>query len=424
MRRLLALVACAAAAAACDGGCLGGYGSAPVQGNSGVFTVATVGTTQKLFLPMADALPNGNAWLAVVDPEVAGNGAAGAPAQRSAIDLGCPGSPSTVGADGTWAVAASTLDRNVWIIDAASEELITRVVLDDSFGVSGFSGGGGYVTGVAVDGAHRQAILAVWNGFALMELPSGKITGVIEAPPSENFGFDAFRGRVIAPFYECATAALNGAPPAFCGDYEADGLNVIDLTTEAVFRYRDTSARDPKSPVGGEPDSATVDLSSGTAVVSSELGGFESVIELGQASFSTTANTAGTLTATRHEVSGLGFTGIAIPPDGSRAFFEEEFSPDVAVVGLSAALQGNARARIGLLPDAPGAVPWENAGDPHGIGAMALGGKPFGLVVNRQRSWIARVDLTKMEALPANGGIIQTADMASAVTFLDPRTPP
>src|SRR6185295_12488895 len=162
VRRLLALVACAAAAAACDGGCLGGYGSAPVQGNSGVFTVATVGTTQKLFLPMADALPNGNAWLAVVDPEVAGNGAAGAPAQRSAIDLGCPGSPSTVGADGTWAVAASTLDRNVWIIDAASEELITRVVLDDSFGVSGFSGGGGYVTGVAVDGAHRQAILAVW----------------------------------------------------------------------------------------------------------------------------------------------------------------------------------------------------------------------------------------------------------------------
>jgi len=419
VRRLLALAACAAAAAACDGGCLGGYSSVPVQGNSGVFTVATVGTAQKLFLPMADALPNGNAWLAVVDPEVAGNGAAGAPAQRSAIDLGCPGSPSTVGADGTWAVVASGLDRNVWIVDAASEELITRVVLDDAFGVSGFSGGGGYVTGVAVDGAHRQAILSVWNGFALMELPSGTISKVIEAPPSENFGFDAFRGRVIAPFYECATASLNGASPAFCGDYEADGLNVIDLSSGTVFRYQDASASDPKSPVGGEPDSAAVDPSTGTAVVSSELGGFASVIELGPASFA-----SGAVTATRHEVRGLGFTGIALPPDGSRAFFEEEFSPDVAVVSMAAAAQGTARARIGLLPDEPGAVPWENIGDPHGIGGMALGGKPFGLVVNRQRSWIARVDLSKMEALPTNGGIIQTADMASAVTFLDPRTPP
>ena len=416
--RLLALVACAAAAAACDG-CLGGYSSVPVQGNSGVFTVATVGTTQKLFLPMAEALPNGNAWLAVVDPEVAGNGTAGAPAQRSAIDLGCPGSPSTVGADGTWAVAASTLDRNVWILDAAREELITRVVLDDTFGVSGFSGGGGYVTGVAVDGAHHQAILAVWNGFALMELPSGTITRVIEAPASENFGFDASRGRLIAPFYECATASLNGAAPAFCGDYELDGLNVIDLSSGTVFRYQDASAADPRSPVGGEPDSATVDPSTGTAVVSSELGGFESVIDLGQASFA-----SGTVTAPRHEVRNLGFTGIALPPGGAQAFFEEEFSPDVAVVSMAAAAQGNARAQIGLLPDAPGAVPWENIGDPHGIGAMALGGKPVGLVVNRQRTWIARVDLARMSALPATDGIIEAADMASAVTFLDPRTPP
>lgn len=417
--RLGALLACAVAAAACDGGCLGGYSSVPVQGNSGVFTVATVGNGQKLFLPMADALPNGNAWLAVVDPEVPGNGTAGAPAQRSAIDLGCPGSPSTVGADGTWAVAASTLDRNVWIIDAAREALITRVVLDDTFGASGFSGGGGYVTGVAVDGAHRQAILAVWNGFALMELPSGKISRVIEAPPSENFGFDAFRGRLIAPFYECATSSLNGAPPAFCGDYEVDGLNVIDLPSGTVFRYQDASAADPSSPVGGEPDSAAVDPATGTTVVSSELGGFESVLELGGASFS-----SGAVTATSHQVRNLGFTGIAIPPGGAQAFFEEEFSPDVAVVSLAAAAQGNARARLGLLPDEPGAVPWESFGDPHGVAAMALGGQPMGLVVNRQRTWIARVDLAAMASLPATDGIIQAADMASAVTFLDPRTPP
>jgi hypothetical protein len=244
---------------------------------------------------------------------------------------------------------------------------------------------------------------------------------MIEAPPSENFGFDSFRGRILAPFYECATAALNGAPPSFCADYPDDGLNVIDLESGVAFRYADPAARDPASPVGGEPDSAAVDPASGMALVSSELGGFENVIDLGQASFTPAT---GTVTAPHAEVRNLGFTGIAIPPGASQAFFEEEFSPDVAVVSLSAAAQGNARALVGLLPDLPGAVAWENAGDPHGAGAMALGGRAMGLVVNRQRTWIARIDLARMAALPASGGIIQAADLASAVTFLDPRTPP
>ena len=83
--RVMALAACAAAAAAGCEGCGGGWsGGDPVQGNSGVFAVATAGGVQKLFLPMPDPLPSGNAWLAVVDPEAAGNGTAGAPALTAA----------------------------------------------------------------------------------------------------------------------------------------------------------------------------------------------------------------------------------------------------------------------------------------------------------------------------------------------------
>ena len=43
---------------------------------------------------------------------------------------------------------------------------------------------GGYVTGVAIDGANHRAILSVWDGFAIVDLTSRTVTRHIAAPPA------------------------------------------------------------------------------------------------------------------------------------------------------------------------------------------------------------------------------------------------
>ena len=78
------------------------------------------------------------------------------------------------------------------------------------------------MTGVAVDGDAGKAYLSVWNGFAVVDLASETITGTIQVPPSENFGFDSANHRILAPFYECTgrrSRRRPSTPPPFCADY-------------------------------------------------------------------------------------------------------------------------------------------------------------------------------------------------------------
>jgi hypothetical protein len=431
---LLGFVVAVPAALACNpsgGGSGGETTPPPAPGGTGAFGVVTVDGKQKMYLPQTIPNPAGHGMVAVVDVGVAGNGVAGAPALLTDIDLGTPDMATATGGDATMVVAVSTHSNNVWFIDPHSDTLVGTLQLDATYGRSSFSGGGGYVTGVTVDSANHRAILSVWNGFALVDLDSKTVTQVISAPPSENFGFDSVHQRILAPFYDCRGSSSMSGPPAACADMTGPdgktpmthGLNVIDLTDGTVYTYQDPTASDPNAPVGTEPDSAAADPTTGVAVVPSEGGNFENVIDFSKATFDKSSKT---VTAPHREIMSLGLTGVAVDHTAHLAFWEEEFSSEIAVADLSQANAGGASYVQAQLPLLPGGLTFSNPGDPHGI-AVSVGiadGQPVGFVVDFQMHWVARVDLPKLAALaPADGGTEpDPMTMQSVVTYLDART--
>lgn len=396
-------------------------------GGTGAFGVVTVNGKQKLYLPLTDLNASGHGAIAVVDVGKDGKGVSGDNALITMIDLGTTDYATTTGGDPTVIVAASTDNPTIWLIDPTTDKLTKTLALDATAGRSSFSGGGGYVTGVAMDSDHNRAILSVWNGFALLDTKAGTITKTIEAPPVENFGFDSAHQRIIAPFYECADSAdAQGNRPAFCGNYTAtdgspmtDGLNVIDLSDGTVYTYQDPSATDPHTPLGTEPDSAAADPNNQIVVVPSEGENLQNVIDLSKATFDKSKKT---VTAPSHRVPNLGLTGAAIEATRHYAFLEEEHSSDVAFFKIEDANQGKGAPVTGNVPSLPDGNGWSNLGDPHGIAVTTAlnGGKSVGFVVNDARTWVARVDLEKFEGLASNGaGYV--SDMSAAVTFLNAR---
>lgn len=405
----------------------------PSAGGTGAFGIVTINGKQKMYLPLDETTAAGNGIVAVVDVGIAGNGVNGAPALVTDIDLGVTERASATGGDPSVVIAASISSKKIWFIDPATDTLTKTIELDATFGPSSFSGGGGYVTGIAVDSPHHRAILSVWNGFAIVDLQTKEITKVIQSAPSENFGFDSVHNRILAPFYDCTNAiGGDGGAPSSCGNYKTtdgglpitDGLNVIDLNDDTVYTYQDPAAATPEAPVGREPDSASVDPSTGVVAVPSEGDGYTTIIDLSKATFDKTTKT---VTAPHHQAA-VGYEGIAIEPSKHYAFWEAEFSSDVGVGDLTALNAADGPAVLATMPNTPadgGGGSWSNLGDPHGIAVTAAitDGKAVGFVVSSDRRWVARVDLAKLLATKpdAGNGTLTTLDTAPSVTFLDAR---
>jgi hypothetical protein len=402
----------------------------PAAGGTGAFGIVTVNGTQKLYLPLGGShrAANGNALLAVVDVGVAGNGTAGAGALVADVDLGVPENATTTGGDATVVIAASTENPHVWFIDPKTDAVTKRIDLDASFGRSSFSGGGGYVTGIAMDSANHRAILSTWNGFTIVDTTTQAVTSTIQVAPSENFGFDSIHQRIIAPFYECSSSHSGaGQSLPFCGDYKTPdgkpithGLNIIDLTDNAVYTYQDATADDPTQPVGDEPDSAAADPTSQVIVIPSEGGGFQNVIDLSQAHFDKASKS---VTAPNHRIQNQSLEGVAVEPSSHFAFWEAEHASDVGVVDLNAANRGAGNFVHASMPNVPDGGGWSNLGDPHGI-AVTTGiadGKAMGFVVSSDYTWVARVDLAKVASLGGADAGGASVDISSAVTYLDAR---
>jgi hypothetical protein len=419
----------------------------PGAGGTGAFGIVTIGGKQKMYLPQTTATADGKFVVAVVDVSAAGDGVNGAPALITDIDLGTDDAgdleyATATGGDSSMVVAVSTDFPRIWFIDPNMDVVVKTLDLDPNmYGQSSFSGGGGYVTGVAIDSANHRAILSVWNGFALVDLTTQTITSVIQAPPSENFGFDSAHQRILAPFYSCTSSALNGVTmPSSCatplapdGTNMTDGLSVIDLTDGTVYTYENPGDDDsglffgPTSemPVGSEPDSAAADPATGVVVVPSEGGGFTSVIDLSKATFDKTAKT---VTAPQQIVQDLSLTGVAVEYTKHLGFWEEEHGNDVAVADLTQITAGGTAWVHGFMPDLPGDAgeTFENLGDPHGIAVTTalVGGGPVGFVVDTNRQWVARVDLAKMVTNESGDASteLEGAMMAPYVTYLDANT--
>lgn len=381
----------------------------------------------KLYLPQRDKNDAGHAIVAVVDVGVAGNGVDGAPALIHDVDLGGPELATTTAGDEDLVIAAGTDTSRVWFIDPRTDTVKKTIDLDPSWGKSSFSGGGGVVTGIAFDRAHRRAILGIYKGFAIVDLDRLAVSRVIEAAPSENFALDPRTQRLFAPFYECAQSRdANGTPIGFCDRYKAktgetitDGLNVIDLTDDTVYTFQDPAAPNPWEPLGATPDSAAVDPNAGLVVVPSEEDHQQSVIDFTKATFDKGART---VTAPVTRVPNLRHEGVAIEATTHLAFLEEEAAGDIAVFDVAAAARGAADVVTATMPDAPHGRSWVNMSDPHGIAATSglLGGRAVGFLVSNDRNWVARVDLAKLVAMGKDAAL----DASPAITMLDARTAP
>lgn len=431
-------------------GCGGGGGSSPPKkgltsnpspGGTGAFGIVTIAGHQKMYLPQPVSFSgSGNATIAVADVGLVGSGVQGAPALIKTIDLGTPDEVTATGGDDTIVIGVSIDNPRIYFINPTTDQVIKSITLDASYGTSDFSGGGGYVTGVAVDSANDRAYLSVWNGFAVVELSSKTITQVIHVPPSENFGFDSVNQRILAPFYACASAQdpKNFAPPAFCdsykdlaGDLMTNGLNIIDLAdNNTVYTYQDPQAVDPTQPVGDEPDSAAADPVSGKIVIPSEGQAQEYVIDLSQATFdkahkSVTAPHVAIDASNAEEL-----TGVAIEPTSHLAFFESESGDDMGVADLNQQSAASTSYVHAVMPTLPDGTSWSNLFDPHGIAVTTnlIGGHPVGFLVSSDYRWVARIDLVALMGLPTTPGFsdgqLEVADPSQAVTYLDAATAP
>jgi hypothetical protein len=430
-----------------DASTAGHSGPPPAAGGTGAFGIITVGGKQKMYLPQSSGGLNGNASIAVVDVGAVGNGVAGAPAQITRIDLGSADRATATGGDSTVVIAVSTDNNSIRFIDPTTDTLTKTITLDSTFGRSNFSGGGGYVTGVAIDSAHHRAILSVWNGIALVDLATQTISTVIQAPPTENFGFDSVHQWVIAPFYDCsASTSTNpdgGADlnPSSCGTpmvggdggVITDGLSVIDLADNTVYTYLDPTGPadaglgvtfDPMNPVGREPDSAAADPNTGIVVIPAEGEDWQNVIDLSKATFDKATRT---VTAPHRVVPNLAYDGVAVEATRHLAFWEQEFDSTVAVADLGLTNGGSTAVVQASIPSVPGGGGFQNIGDPHGIAvttAITTAG-PVGFVVNSDLKWVARIDLAGMLAAggPDASAMLTDVMMSPFVTFLDALTP-
>src|SRR5580658_8796881 len=95
----------------------------PAAGGTGAFGIVTVNGKQKMYLPESSAGSDGNAFLAVVNVGLTGNGVNGAPAQITTIDLGSPNYATATGGDSTVVIAVSTQYNTVYFIDPVTDTL-------------------------------------------------------------------------------------------------------------------------------------------------------------------------------------------------------------------------------------------------------------------------------------------------------------
>ncbi len=401
-------------------------------GSTGAFGIVTVNGKQKMYLPSYTTTAAGNATIAAVDVGVAGSGVNGAAARVKSIDLGGASGATATGGDSRMIVAASTATSDVWFIDPTTDTVVKHINLDATYGQSSFSGGGGYVTGIAADAVTHTAILSVWNGFALVDLTTQAITKVIQAPPSENFGYDSLHHFIYAPFYDCTSSMSGGMAPAACktpmvpdGGVMPAGLSVIDLSDGTVYTYEDPAASDPTRPLGAEPDSAGADPVSQIVVVPAENEGYESFLDFSKAAFDKAART---VTAPHAILQTLQYEGVAVEPTTHLVFWEGEGASEVAIASATQASTGSQSYVAGTMPTLPGdaGAGFINLGDPHGIAVTAsiLDGKPVGFVVDSGRQWVARVDLAALAALepPDASAVLMPAALQAAVTYLDANT--
>jgi len=319
-----------------------------------------------------------------------------------------------------------------------------------------FTGGDCANCGVAIDDSLSgvpTAIIATGQGYlsvSLSPVSRGGLIGTNDDVVSGQFGYDPVNHRILSPNYTIKNLRTfeSGNP-----DYQ-----IIDMATGTAFDFKDkgiffnsngmcTTNSGGTTQRDALPDSAAYDINTGIAYGTfrspADCTGANTVtdlamFDLGQASFDTASkmwSDTGAQIQTLTEMTNLsnGLTGIAIPPGKSLAIVadrHERFGGSTGFGALSLPTSAGGTPALvdwvqATMPNDPLRRPWRMSNMPNGLTAYVSpnDGKGYGVILNRTRTYAAKVDIAGLLALPRSSAhtISSSTDLSGVVQFVDIR---
>jgi len=306
-------------------------------------------------------------------------------------------------------------DNDVYLINGTT---LTSTLSSGANSTQSFTGGSCKNCGVVVDSSINKALITI--GLTEMDGGPGAYqfvdlggTPTFESPipagalTSEDVSIDPIRHLVLSPNEQ--------------DDYQ---LVNISTATPALFNNDLTG-------VGGDPDSAAEDCTTGIALSSIEFIGNLYIADLTQAVF--TPGTPGMWTDTASQVQmfpefdplAAGTCGIAVAPGTHLGIVTGEFSGGLEGVIQLPAISGSGTPSVAdyvafTLPSPPAQEGWVQGGDPHTVTAYVSPntGKALAVLENLDFSFVAIVDLQGLLSAPRTGHVVNNPLPAGLVTFV------
>lgn len=312
-----------------------------------------------------------------------------------------------------WVTGATVCTANNTDVYVITGSTLNSTLTSGASGFMDFSGGQCANCGVAIDAGANQAVIAValgfnTGGFQFLDLGTSTFGTPVAAGMviSENILVDPFRHFVLSPNEQGVYQILRTQP-----------------TTELF--------NNDVAP-GHALDSAAEDCATGIALSSDEFTGNIFIADLTQATF--TPGSPGSWTAPSQlqnfpelDFPSAGTTGIAVAPGSRLAVLADEFGTDAFGCIQLPATSGTGTPAIvdwaaASMPNDPNGQAWLMGLDPHTVTAYVSpnNGRAYGLIMNRARTFVARVDLVLCVGCPK----VSTTDHhctslpAGTVTFI------
>lgn len=293
---------------------------------------------------------------------------------------------------------------DVYVIQGST---LTNLLPSGGTGTVTFSGGQCTTCGVVVDPVTNMAILSISQAgspgaYRMIDLSSYDLSPAIPAQGetiSESFALSSFLG----PFILSPTEADSGVSANY---------QLFDVSLPASPRVFDFAGAGSIFPLSANLDSAAADCTTGIAVATNEGPGTPNLFlaDLSQATFTPgTTSAPGTWQAPSQLqnlpdfgtfVNGPGTTAITVAPDKHLGLLLDEFGfgafgaiqlPSTSGSGIPAVSDWV----VAYMPNDPSGAAWQMPLDPHGLTSYISPntGKAMGLMMNRQRTFIAVIDL-------------------------------
>jgi hypothetical protein len=305
---------------------------------------------------------------------------------------------------------------DVYVISGST---LQNTLSDSGSGTITFSGGSCTTCGVLVDQTNNTAFIGIANAtstsaspsaFQILNLANNTFASPISAQNaniSESFAIYPTGNLLLSPGYDDVTAL-------------GPNFQLLQLGGAAPSLFDLQSATTTFASPNDFPDGGAADCSTGIAVSSLEFTTNLFITDLTQATFTPgTGGLPGTWNAPGQVQSlpdfstfDAGTTGTAVAPSGHLGILEDEGG-----IGAFGAVQLPATSGSGTpavvdwvvatMPSTdPAGEEWFFPLDPHALTAYVSpnNGKAYGLMVNDERTYLAKIDLAALLAAPRTAG--------------------